>query len=71
MQTGASLSRTYILSAFFAIASILLNTSICSAQTVTTSEILTLKKAIEVALKNHPTIEAQSGQVAASVAFLK
>ncbi|NLW36002.1 TolC family protein [Syntrophorhabdus aromaticivorans] len=70
MQTGADLSRIYILSAFLVIASILLNTSICSAQTVTTSEMLTLKKAIEAALKNHPTIEAQSGQVAAGEAKL-
>jgi outer membrane protein len=35
----------------------------CSAQTVASAELLTLKKAIETALKNQPTIEAQTGQV--------
>lgn len=70
MQTRANLSRTFILSAFFVIASILFNASVCSAQTTAIPETLTLEKAIEAALKNHPTIEAQSGQVASGEAKL-
>jgi len=70
MQTGANLSRTLIFSACLVIASVLLNISVCSAQNMATPEMLTLKKAIELALKNHPTIEAQSGQVASGEAKL-
>jgi outer membrane protein len=44
--------------------------SVGDAQQVVPGEMLTLKKAIEVALKNQPTIEAQKGQVASGEAKL-
>jgi outer membrane protein len=44
--------------------------SICGAQTVAPGETLTLKKVVEVALKNQPAIDAQAGQVASGEAKL-
>ncbi len=70
MKAGDNLRRGVSLSAFFLTASVFLSTLTCSAQTVVMPEILTLKKAIEVALTNHPAIEAQSGQVASGEAKL-
>jgi len=43
---------------------------VCIAQQLVPEEMLTLKTAIEIALKNHPTIEAQVGQVATGEAKL-
>lgn len=40
----------------------------CAGQTVQEGGPLTLKQAIEIALKNHPSIEAQQGQVASGKA---
>jgi outer membrane protein len=48
----------------------LLIPSVCAAQQFVSGEVLTLKKAIEIALKNQPAIEAQGGQVASGEAKL-
>jgi len=43
-------------------------TSDAFGQTINAGDVLTLKAAIEISLKNHPTIEAQQGQVLAGEA---
>ncbi len=44
--------------------------SLCGAQQFVPGETLTLKKAVQIALKNHPAIQAQAGQVASGEAKL-
>lgn len=64
-------SRAGVFAPFtFLLFSAVLASSVSAAQTVAPGEVLTLKKAIEVALKNQPTIEAQTGQVASGEAKL-
>jgi outer membrane protein len=66
MSNGANsirlCTRDLILS-FFLSLSIILIPLTCRSQDISNSEILTLKQAIEIALKNQPQIEAQRGQV--------
>jgi outer membrane protein len=74
MQTEPGLRRRcigrLILALLVIFSSVLLTKSICAAQTAASADVLTLKKAVEIALKNHPTIQAQAGQVASGEAKL-